>query len=469
MSEVRGIYGWAEGFYHRHERTIRWVRVLLLAVGLVLVSVGYVLLEQQQPSKPPVTNPTGLRETSSLVPAVSTPNEQVIGLATSYETVIGASFEQNGYGEFNTTFGSAPLYYDFTNYSDLTFESLATEVSVAGYLEPMVVLTQGTDVLLNNTGTGTFLIYPPSTMQVNLSIPAAFTPGGGEPANGTYAVNLWAQLALEYQSTASSTWSVSGYTTSESFVLSAPAGVWLNQTTVYLPFPLPLAVNYSSVSVNLGGSTYPYTQITTNGVYLSVLSLGPGSNFKFSVSFRPNPTQVGGTTPVIVIKSYSSNPNTGPKYLAMGSWVNTFYTLWGGMYIIELNISYTIDPASVNLSANGHYLKSSNFLVSGDVITILPLAVLTPSGNTTRFTILFNLPSAPPSGSITTTSSTNLLGYTITFGDTLIFLAIVGAATLAAMWLAPRRNKVASAERYSGTFGLIVLVIGCGVAYYLFR
>jgi hypothetical protein len=123
----------------------------------------------------------------------------------------------------------------------------------------------------------------------------------------------------------------------------------------------------------------------------------------------------------------------------------------------------------VNLSANGHYLKSSNFLVSGDVITILPLAVLTPSGNTTRFTILFNLPSAPPSGSITTTSSTNLLGYTITFGDTLIFLAIVGAATLAAMWLAPRRNKVASAERYSGTFGLIVLVIGCGVAYYLFR
>lgn len=411
----------------------------------------------------------------AVLSAASAPVEQVYGIAATYGSLSG-TYWQNGTMEYQS--GASPWTFPigFTNYSALTYIAFGLAVSINSTLEPMVNVKQGTSTLLNNTGTGTFVVYPPNGSQsLHVTVPTAFLPGGGiPPDNMTYPLVDRAQLVLDYQSTQSSSWVVSGKQDTESFTLSAPTGYWLNQTTIYLPFPSSTDVNYTSVTVTSGGNDYSYVQLTAGGVYISDPVLSRGSSIKFVVSFSPTPTEVG-TAPLLIVTNYTKNTASGPTYAASATWVNHLYPLWGGMYLIEMDIPYAI--SSVNVTENGRALSVGSFLVSGNIITILPLVIVTPMNGTASFHLEFDLPSAPPLASITVTSSGSLLGVSVSLGDALIAVIVVSLLGLLVIWV-PRyvetyegraRKNPVTPERYAATYGLIGLIISAAAAYGVLR
>jgi len=412
--------------------------------------------------------------TAAAIQPASLQQEQVYGIASEFNTFYGL-YWQNGTSEYDS--GSSPWSYpvNFTSYSDLTYSSFQIGVSVKNFYQPMVVVSEGGTILLNNTGTGTFVVQPPlDTASIHVNVPAAFYPGGGIPAIGFYGMSEVGLLTIDYQTASPSTWAQSGTAETESLTLSAPTSVWLNQTTMYLPFPTPLAVNYSSASVTVNGNPYDYTQVTTNGIYVTDPNLAPGTSITFVATYSPSPTEVG-NGPLVVINNFTSS-GTSPTYSAVGTWINHIATLWGGIYIIVLNVPYTMDPGSVNISINGHYLKATSYLVSGNVVTILPLVYVTPLNGTDTFRLLFNLPTAPPSASLTVGSSTSFFGITISFGELLVGLIAVFIIGILIIW-APRyaetvdgriRKNPVTQERLYLTFGLIGGIVVALVAFKVF-
>jgi hypothetical protein len=436
----------------RGGRSVAWLLVLVLPI-LLLSFVG-----------PAPIAPASASSHLSTASGSYSPPEQIIGIGTSYQTQSG-TFWQNGSVEYES--GATPFVFNpnFAGLGSLTYASLTVEGSVGNYLQPMLDVIQNGATLLNNTGTATFILYPPSdALPITTKIPEAFLPGGGIPSIGMYPANLTTEMIIEYQTSQPSGWSFYNNVNQESYQITAPAGVWLNSTVVYLPFPLPIQVNYTAANVTYEGSAYPYTQITSNGIYLNIPSVAPGTTQNFTAKYAPNPSQ-SGITPLIVIKNYTKNAaGVSPGYTAIGAWINSYVQLYGGVYIITLDIPYTIDPTTVNISWNGQFIQPSQFIVSGDVITILPLVVLTPLTDTAKFTIKFDLPGAPPSGSITRASSIPLLGFTFTLADFLWLLIVIGGVILFLLWVTPYRVKWRNKpERYTATYGVIVLMIICGV------
>ncbi len=426
---------------------------LLLVVGLLLASAFMV---------------------PSATATSSTPQIQVTGVASQYQTFSG-TFWQNGSSTYQT--GSTPWSFpvNFTNYTALTYSAFSIGVSVANILQPMVHVQQGTKVLLNNTGTGTFTVYPTSTANLVTTLPAANQSGGGTPNTGAYPVLEAAQLITEYQTLRTSTWALSGTTESQSFTLSSPKGVWLNQTDVFLPFPLPLSVNYSTVSVSVGTNSYSYVQVTSNGVYIADPSLAPSTSIEFKATFTVAPTE-SGASPVLIISNFT-NSGTSPSYAAYTVWVNHLYPLWGGIYTIEFNFGYTPDPSSLNITVNGHVINSDQYLVSGNIITILPLVWTTPMNGTASFKFLFNLPSAPVQSHTSIATSVSFFGVTFTIGELLLFLIGVSMVGLVIIWV-PRyvetiegrmRKNQLTAERLYLTFGLVAIIFVSGAIYGLLR
>lgn len=415
-----------------------------------------------------VLMPQGIR---AVTPSAS-PQEQVYGLATQHATLSG-TYWQNGSLQYQS--GASPWTFSvaFTNYTSLTYSSFSLTTTLGSALEPTVNITSGPTTLLNGTGPGTFTIFPPNgTRSLGIHVPTAYEPGGGTPPTGKYALLYAGQFVTEYQTLHASTWTISGTTESESFVLSSPAGAWLNQTTIFLPFPLPVSVNYTSVAVTVGGAPYAYFQTAADGVYVSDPSLGPSSDITFVASFVVAPS-VGGPAPVLVIKNFSTVSNGVQSYVATATWINRLYPLWGGDYFLELDIGYAIDDSSLNISVNGHTFVKAAYLASGNTLVILPLNWYTPMNGTDSFKVLFNIPSVSMLTPPTTSTGLDVFGVIITFGDFLIFVMAVGLVALAVLW-APRfeetlegriRKNPASPERWRATYAFVILVLLSAIGY----
>jgi len=438
-------------------RSALWAS-LLVAVVVTLSALSWVPLTKS-------TQNSGLQR-GVVTPTVST---------QEYGTMLGSTSTttkawQNGTGTYQ--FASRPFVVPFdagglalSNYS---LAQLTFLYQFPGAISPMVNVSQSGSsrctILVNcwNVTTAySFVVYPAvSSTPVTAKIAAAFNPNGTTPATGLYSVPVVAQTQLQFSIFSSQTWSVyAGTNVNVSYTVSVPSGYTLNFTEVYIPWPGNLTVNETSLNVTLGGNQLTSLQTTAGGFYAIISGIGTTETLKATAKIAA--TTVGGWQQVPMGKA--GFDGDGQQQWSNASWVNPSTYPYGGGFLLTTNYSYAVNPASLNVSVNGKFLKSSTFLLAGTIIEILPGTLLIAGGHVFTVQLKFLFLGAPP---VYTASLTTALIGTFTVGDllltSLVLLAIyiaVEATTESAGGRRRRKLRVTLAGQSNGFWSAVFLFL----------
>lgn len=284
----------------------------------------------------------------------------------------------------------------------------------AGAYVPVVLAKQGTVTLLNATVQGQATVSPTaSSTGLSVRILQLFTSSGGAVPLGTYGIWVNVTETATLANTTSIIWAQHVTTFNATYSFASPYGYWLNASTVFVPFPSGLSVNFTSVKVANATSV----QTAYAGVYLTNGTLGPKKGLTFTLSFVPVPTTTG---PAVILTLTSPRLVHGSStlYTAFGNWTNSGPLPYAGIYVLGVpsTFAFAVDPASVHvrvgsvvfLNAPGTYyyafkgsnLSSSSFTTQGQNVVLVPGTLTVPVGTTESFQANFSSMFAPPSESL---------------------------------------------------------------------
>lgn len=351
---------------------------LWMGLGMAAASpAGGAAIPAAAPS-PAVTVGVQVTETSSEVASFA-----------SYETLWHNSTSVNASSVF--TFPANMTLYPASS----TFSATLT-VSAGAYLSVLKVY-QGSTVFLNSTVVGQVTASPTaSTTPLSVKVLQLFQQSGAAVPLGTYHVWVNVSEAAYLSTSAYAVWSQAPLNFSLAYPWSAPYGYRLNQTTVFVPFPGGVSVNFTSATV--ANATTP--QVTYAGVYAYNTSLAPGKSLTFTASFAPYPIASGPATLVSMSKP-TLEPGSTTVYASTGNWSNSYNLPYEGIYVLTTGFAYTIDPGSVTLKENAVTMKAGQFTVgNNNTIIVIPGTLTVGKGQGVLFALTFSSLASPPAASL---------------------------------------------------------------------
>lgn len=305
----------------------------------------------------------------------------------------------------------------------------------------VVKVYQGAAVFLNATIYGQVTVTATAgTTPLSIKVENLFTQAGSQVGDGAY--HLWVNVSESASLTASMAliWNQHPDSFNVSYGLSSPYGYWINSSTVFVPFPSGVPVNYTSVGV--GNATTVQTAYA--GVYATNASLQWTGTLNLTVSFVPLPITTG---PAVLIPLTQPRlvPGTPSTYTAFANWTNGGALPYAGLYVLQVpsSFGYVVNPNSVQVRTGStvfvsnppyyYYQFQGRNLPSGSYATQGSNVVIVPNGLTVGVTVKegfqVNLSSllAPPSQSLTAGAVliTFPNGSAMTWGELIeIFMAV---------------------------------------------
>lgn len=374
----------------------------------------------------PVAHGNGVRPSNTL----QNPLIQVSTTATRnlYENGI---WYQNGTAQYD---GSSNVFTYSTSVGTNTgiLSSSATWlVNVQGGDTGQVDITQGTGTLANVTQPQ---VFTPFTIgpTVKEKLTSVFTSSGTTPSVGTYHFYTNSSFSISYLLTNQTNWRNSAGNYTNVYVLTPPTGFYENDSTVFIPYPNNVPANTSTINVSINSVWYRYWQTAPTGIYVTVASVSPSSKAVIAVNFTAYP-MVSGPAPYITFNSY--HVVSGVTYQTWANFVNTNSQVWAGIYILDLNLKYAVNPNTIVVLADGHSIRTKSLVVSDSTITILPFSVFTAASETINFTVQFQFLTAVPSASFADSSAAVMFGtLALTWGELFGILILLTFGHLVYLW-----------------------------------
>jgi hypothetical protein len=403
--------------------------VLVIVVAVVVLLVTSTLLGAYMAPPGPIAPP---RENPAPVSGQATgASIQQTGTAVNFTGIASTLWKNSSTSNQSNT---QSWLVNFTRYTSIGSFAATFTVS-AGNLTPQVNVSEGSTTFVNGTEASQFVVGPtvgttPLTSKVIL-----LTNGSGGPvADAAYPIFTTVQQTISYSLTTLTAWTLSSTKYTVPYQITAPKRYYLNTTTIYIPFPTGLTVNYSSASVT-GINTY---QVSTNGIYVTNQSLLPGHIIFLNATFQPVPISTG---PAILL-------DLGPAHLIVGTtnnyteqtnYTNNLALPYVGLWVLRLNPSfaYTVNPTTLTVLAQNRTIANSSVAVQSSLVIISPNVLLVGVASTVHFYVNFTSPTAPPALCVTTctTSVIGLIGtFPVTVGEFLqgLMVALLGVLLLLA-------------------------------------
>ena len=82
----------------------------------------------------------------------------------------------------------------------------------------------------------------------------------------------------------------------------APAGYWINQTQLFLPFPA-VAIDYTKVVIQQDGAKSSNVQVVVGGATVFIPSIAPGASHWYNMTVSAA-TTVSGPAPIVNVTQY---------------------------------------------------------------------------------------------------------------------------------------------------------------------
>jgi hypothetical protein len=408
--------------------------------------------------------------TPAAIPVKANANIQQTSTANVYQTTT-----QTFWHNSTPVYGNTSAYFSFAALGavNVTATQFFLTLWNSNYYLPYITASQGTSTFLTNSSVffADFQLTPINVSQqtLRLQIPWLENPAtGGAVPLGTYHILSNLTSSLNYLKSRAFNWTTNGTGVfSATYALSAPAQMTVNASTIYVPFPGNVSVNYSSVKVQIGNVTYRNSQVVPGGAYIYVPGLAPNQTTNYTVVFTAAP-YLQQNSLLLQINYYFLL--SGTTYQMNITWLNVGLVPFNGQVVIGTNLPDNVAPTSLNISYANHYVKSSFILVQGTTITLLPGAVTIQPGVLVLFVIHFSFVGAIPSlafaaGQVLFTAG----GTQVTLGDTLILAAIAELVYLTYYFARAEYYKTPESEYAHALGGLVLLFIATmaliGVAY----
>lgn len=393
-----------------------------LTLGLVLVLLVLVV--------PPSVS------AASVVPMVATGSPvtlQEYGTLERQQAFV-QQFWQNGSGVYatgSTVFsvpydaGGLPVAWTQLPYLNFSYHFIGD----AGYYPVVQIVQQSTcpvgTYCWNMTGADFSISPSVSTTPVNSTIPAAFTAAGLTPSSPVkYEVAVNATTSLGIALLTPGSWEASGIAQTLNTTVVVPTNYTLNATRIFVPYASNVTLNATSLNVTLNGkSVVASTQVVAGGIYVNL----PGLAANASLSIRGTVQTVNTNRWVSVGLGTAASTGVAGQYSASAYWTNGGVSPYTSGFIITTNLTYAINPLSLNISMNGKYIPPARFFLAGTTIEILPGSVVVAANGVAGFLVRFTFSSPVPT--VVGKLSTPIIG-TATAGEILLVLIGVTVAVV---------------------------------------
>lgn len=331
--------------------------------------------------------------------------------------------------------------------------SLQITASMHNGFVPMLNVSQGTVTLANATVPYWFPITPVvSVTPVVVKVPAAFTSVGNVPPDGfTYPVYYNFSQSTTYLSTSTPVWTfTNGSRENLSYTIVPPTGYIVNQTTVFVPFPVGAYANLTTFKVTKTISAVTTNLSTYQWVQGGILALIPGTSVPvtLNVAYTVLGTATG-TTPVLPIGPVY--PVSGGFFQTNASWVNDRALPYAGQYYITYDSSrYSIVPGSLTLTANLKPIVNSTYALTGSSIIVLAGSVTVAVGRPVVFQATFELAGLVPHATLCVTCPA-YAGASFSLGTVIGFVELVLIAFVVVRGRTVRAHGIAT-DSWAGMF-----------------